>query len=136
MEDPSKRIHRKLVNITSKKRKSTGTRVSQKMHNSLVVNYQIMPLLDLGTQQIDGLVLIIEDVTDMIVMKRKVQMMESQIQAVNTAPQVTSNTPLQQCIEMIYDVAANSETHKNDLYDIVAILKKGNLEKPQVELDR
>lgn len=133
MENPTRKIQKKYQDL-NRQESATESTGKDKQQNNLVVHYQIMSFLDFSTHAINGLVLIIEDVTGKTALKRKVDDMESQIQAFST-PEITSNTPMQQVLSRLNEIAKDNEVARAEIFGIMAILKAGHLDKAVVQFD-
>ena len=106
----------------------------------LHVHYSVSALQDYTTQDAIGLILIIEDVTNIVKMKKDMDIMKSKLREIRSSNVVQAQTGLHSSLatlEMLQENFPNMsrESSSEALAKVISVLRSGNLERAHVTFE-
>lgn len=112
---------------------SSATAADQVFH----VHYAISALQDFTTQESIGLIFIVEDVTNIVKMKKDMDMMKSKLREIQASNTVQAQTGLHSSLSTLEALQENfssmpAESTAEALAKVISILRSGNLERAHV----
>ena len=139
-ETPSKRIERFKVRFETE---STGGKYNKGAEIEAapfsIVRYWVFSMQDFASKESIGVVLLVEDQTQLEAMKKEVTQMQSKIVELTKDSPVNVTNGLQRCIELLKNVQRELEPMdlqaKDLIKEIVRLLKSGNLNQTNVQFN-
>ena len=133
----SKRIQRKsqkIVSATFKRARATPnlTRVINLDTKEFHFDYTIAPVQSLSKSESNGVVIILEDVSEMAELNLKLEKIQDEVQSMKSS--IYGETSLQKCIQKLALVSKSIEDSETRIYldEIIKTLKQGNLNKADI----
>ncbi|CAG9318957.1 unnamed protein product [Blepharisma stoltei] len=127
----SKRIYRSSQKIASVLKKKVNNPSPEPQN--LIMNYTIIELQDFFNLNSFGVILIFEDATAIEELNSKFMKIQNELSALKNS--VNSETSLQRCIQKLTFIASENDTDNetsNQIFEIVKVLKEGNLNRAVV----
>jgi GAF domain-containing protein len=139
-ETPSKRIERFNVRFETE---SSGGKYSKSAEMESapfsIVHYWVYSMQDFASKESIGVVLLVEDQTQLEAMKKEVTQMQSKITELTKDSPVNVTNGLQRCIELLKNVQMELEPMdlqaKGLIKEIIRLLKSGNLNQTNVQFN-
>ncbi|CAG9334096.1 unnamed protein product [Blepharisma stoltei] len=131
---PYRRIHRKSQKISPVTRKSIFPELQGSQSASSIFNYTLVPLQDFMNDSSTGVIVILEDASEIEELSTRLKDMQSQLYDLTNNP-VKTETSLQRCIDKLTAMAQDIEYSSDmsaQLIDVINTLKRGNLDRAEV----
>ncbi|CAG9326132.1 unnamed protein product [Blepharisma stoltei] len=126
LQNQKKRIHKPAQRIY---------KCSEIEKASLMFDYFLVPVIDIGTLEITGAIIILEDVTAFEELNSKLALMEQKLSSLSSAPLIVE-TSLQKCINKLTMISSKFEPDSDFcliINDVIDTLKRGNLNKLKLD---
>jgi len=138
-ETPSKRVERFNVRFEAESGGKYSKTAEIEATPFSIVRYWVYSMQDFASKESIGVVLLIEDQTQLEVMKKEVTQMQSKIQELTKDSPVNVTNGLQRCLELLKNVQMELEPMdlqaKGLIKEIIRLLKSGNLNQTNVQFN-
>ena len=142
IDSPRSKVSRQFQKLQpSRQRRSASISVkgtpSTSIDQVLHVHYAISALQDFTTQESIGLIFIVEDVTNIVKMKKDMDMMKSKLREIQASNSVQAQTGLYSSLSTLEALQENflsmsAESTSEALAKVISVLRSGNLERAHV----